>query len=324
MTERLDSWIVPSTVERARLDQYLVGQCADQSRSQIQIWIRSGLVQVNGRPVKTGYMLQPGDKISLCRPAHPYPTAPFAEDIPLDVVYEDSDLAVINKPAGMVCHLGAGVHSGTLVNALLHRYGPLDSEDAVRPGIVHRLDKLTSGLLVIARNTWTNRSLAQLFKSREVKKEYLALVNGEPDPPSGTIDLPLGRDTRDRKKMSIRARRKRTAVTHYRLEKTYGGLSLLRIRIETGRTHQIRVHLSQKGHPVVGDALYGGNRGRAIFHNHQVEAPALERLFLHACLLEFRHPRSGKILSFAAPLPPELDAYLANLQSSVDHGKAVL
>ncbi len=313
MTDRIAGWIVSSTEERARLDQYLAGRIPDQSRSQIQNWIRSGLVQVNGRLVKTGHPLQPGDEIVLSAPV-PRRTAPFPEAIPLDVVYEDPDLAVINKPAGMVCHIGAGVHSGTLVNALLHRYGPLESDDASRPGIVHRLDKLTSGLIVIARNKRTHRELAHLFKSREVRKEYLALVHGRPEPASGTIDLPLGSDPRDRKKISVRARRKRTAITHYTLESSKGPLSLLRIRIETGRTHQIRVHLSEKGHPVVGDTLYGGNRDRNL--PERLAALRLQRLFLHACRLEFRHPRSGEMLSFAAPLPPELDAFLAQLKKN--------
>ncbi len=311
MTDRSTGWIVPSTVERVRLDQYLVGQIPDQSRSQIQIWIRSGRVQVNGRQVKTGHTLQPGDQITLCAPK-PDPATPFPEDIPLEVVYEDLDLAVVNKPAGMVCHIGAGVRSGTLVNALLHRYGSLESENITRPGIVHRLDKLTSGLLVVARNKWAHRELAHLFKSREVGKEYLALVHGRPEPSSGTIDLPLGRDPHDRKRISVRARRRRTAVTHYALEKSYGFLSLLRIRIETGRTHQIRVHLSQKGHPIVGDVLYGGNRDRNL--PPKPAAARLRRLFLHAHRLEFRHPRSGEALSFSARLPPELEAFLALLQ----------
>jgi 23S rRNA pseudouridine1911/1915/1917 synthase len=261
--------------------------------------------------VKTGYLIHAGDEVSVC--AHePERAAPFPEEIPLDVLYEDPDLAVINKPAGMVCHIGAGIRSGTLVNALLHRYGPLEAEDAVRPGIVHRLDKLTSGLLVIARNKWTHRGLAQQFKSREVKKEYLALVHGRPRPPSGTIELPLGRDPHDRKKISIHARRKRMAITHFCLERALGSVSLLRIRIETGRTHQIRVHLAQKGYPIVGDALYGGNRDLNL--PKLAAGAGLGRIFLHAHHLEFRHPRTGKALSFTAPLPPELSAFLALLE----------
>ncbi len=310
MTDRVAGWIVPSTIERVRLDQYLAGQIPDQSRSQIQIWIRSGCVRVNGQKVKTGYMPHPGDRISLNPPEHSR-DEPFPENIALDIIYEDADLAVVNKPAGMVCHVGAGVHSGTLVNALLHRYGPIDSEDASRPGIVHRLDKLTSGLLVVARNKETHRGLANLFKNRLVSKEYLALVHGKPEPASGTIDLPLGRDPRDRKKISVRARRRRTAVTHYSVERAYRHLTLLRVRIETGRTHQIRVHLSQKGHPIAGDTLYGGSRDRDL-RNIPVSV-RLQRPFLHACRLAFRHPRTGLPLSFSVPLPPELETFLALL-----------
>ncbi len=311
MTDRPDGWIVPPEVERVRLDQYLAALIPDQSRSQIQIWIRTGRIRVNGRTVKTGYAPHPGDQISLSIPQTAQ-AGPYPEDIALDVLYEDADVAVINKPAGMVCHLGAGVRSGTLVNALLHRYGPIETEDAARPGIVHRLDKLTSGLLVVARNKEAHRALAHLFKSRQVLKEYLALVHGSPKPPCGTIDAPLGRDPHDRKKISVRARRKRSAVTHYALQRTYGPLSLLRIRLETGRTHQIRVHLAQKGHPIVGDSLYGGNRDSGL---RRIPAEArLRRPFLHACRLEFRHPRSGSMLSFTAPLPRELADFLALLE----------
>ncbi len=312
MTDRVTDWIVPSDVKRVRLDQYLAVQLPDQSRSQIQIWIRSGRIQVNGRRVKTGYLPRSGDQINLRLP-EPTRDAPYPEDIPLDVIYEDSDLAVINKPAGMVCHIGAGVRSGTLVNALLHRYGAIDSDDATRPGIVHRLDKLTSGLMIVARNKEAHRGLANLFKNRQVTKEYLALVHGRPSSAEGTIDLPLGRDPNDRKRISVRARRKRTAITHYSVAQSFARLTLLRVRIETGRTHQIRVHLSQKGHPIVGDALYGGNRDREL--HHFAGAGCLKRPFLHAARLEFRHPRTGLRLSFTAPLPCELETYLTELQS---------
>ncbi len=318
MTERIAGWIVPATIEQIRLDQFLAGRIPDQSRSQIQVWIRSGRILVNGRKVKTGYLPHPGDDIRLAAP-EPVQAAPFPEDIALDVVYEDPDIAVINKPAGMVCHVGAGVRSGTLVNALLHRYGPIESEDAERPGIVHRLDKLTSGLLVVARNREAHRGLARQFKARQVKKEYLALVYGSPKPPSGTIDLPLGRDPRDRKKISVRARKTRTAITHYSSLKSYGRFTLLQVRIETGRTHQIRVHLSQKGHPIVGDAVYGG---ACCTDRPKIPAQTrLQRPFLHSHLLEFRHPRTGSLLSFSAPLPPELEGFLALLDCSSEQSR---
>ncbi len=319
MTDRDADWIVPPAVERLRLDQYLAGRIPDQSRSQIQIWIRSGRIRVNGRSVKTGYTPHPGDRITLSLP-EPKQDAPFPEDITLDVVYEDADLAVINKRAGMVCHVGAGVRSGTLVNALLYRYGPIDSDDALRPGIVHRLDKLTSGLLVVARTREAHRGLAQQFKSRQVVKEYLALVHGRPAPSRGIIDFPLGRDPVDRKKISIRARKRRSAITHYETIEIRGNFALLRVRIETGRTHQIRVHLAQRGHPIVGDALYGGSREREYRH---VPAEArLPRPFLHAQRLEFRHPRDGRQLAFNAPLPAELETFLAQLPQGRPQGPA--
>ncbi len=303
-------WIVQPEEARSRLDQYLTKKIPLTSRSQVQGWIRSTRVLVNGRRRKTGYELRPGDEITLDRPSqaahHPHPEA-----IPLTVLYQDTDLAVIDKPAGMVCHLGAGVRSGTLVNALIHHLGVLDAGDPSRPGIVHRLDKLTSGVMVVAKNNWSHRALSQQFKSRAVRKEYLALVYGKPTPSEATIDLPIGRDFRDRKKISARARRKRTAITHYRVEKTLGPFSLLRVRIETGRTHQIRVHLASRGHPVVGDTLYGGHRGRGL-NNIALRAlvERLPRFFLHAHRLEFQHPRSGEHLSFTSPLPPELEEIL--------------
>ncbi|MBZ5495038.1 MAG: RluA family pseudouridine synthase [Acidobacteriia bacterium] len=306
---------VPSDAARVRLDRYLLELEPGQSRSQIQGWIRSGSVLVNNSRTKTGYLLRPGDVISLQLKLASPQLQPQPENIPLHVIYQDEDLAVVDKPAGLVCHAGAGVPSGTLVNALLYHLGPLQTGDALRPGIVHRLDKLTSGLLVIAKNLETHRALARQFKSRQVKKEYLALVYGRPIPPAGTIDMPLGRDLRDRKKISVRSRRRRAAVTHYREAGDYGPFSLLRVRIETGRTHQIRVHLAQMGHPVAGDILYGGNRSRNLADARLRSAVRdLRRHFLHAQRLEFRHPRTGENLSFTAGLPPELTDFLILLQ----------
>lgn len=308
MMTRAGGWIVPPHQARVRLDQFMLSLIPDQSRSQIQSWIRGGLVRVNGAQVKTGLLLRTGDEISL-QPPQSQPAGPFPENIPINVIYEDDDLAVVDKPSGMVCHLGAGVHSGTLVNALLHRLGPLEAGDPARPGIVHRLDKLTSGILVVAKNNSSHRNLAEQFKSRQVRKEYIALVHGLPKPAVGTIDLPLGRDPKDRKKISTRARRRRSAITHYRVERDYGSLALLRVRIETGRTHQIRVHLAQKGHPVVGDRLYGGNRELPAL----VPSTRLDRLFLHAHRLEFRHPRTGLEMTFTCPLPEAFADFLGRL-----------
>lgn len=298
---------------RVRLDQFLVSRIPGGSRSQIQNWIRKGYMRINGTEVKTGYLVKPNDLITLNLPES-VGGPPFPEDIPLDILYEDSHLAVINKPSGLVCHAGAGVRSGTLVNALLHRMGPLETGDPERPGIVHRLDKLTSGVMLVAKNTTAHRHLAQQFKNREIKKEYVALVYGVPSPSSGTIDLALGRDPKNRKKISTRARRKRTAVTHYKVLEDFGFVSLLQVRIETGRTHQIRVHLAQKGHPVVGDSLYGTDRTRSLPAKVSHAAKELQRLFLHSRRLEFRHPQSGEILSFEAPFPPELQKFLSEIR----------
>jgi 23S rRNA pseudouridine1911/1915/1917 synthase len=239
------------------------------------------------------------------------PDQPFPEDIPLNIIYEDSQLAVIDKPAGLVCHAGAGIRSGTLVNALLHRMGPLAAGDPGRPGIVHRLDKLTSGIMIVAKNNQAHRQLAQQFKNRQVKKEYAALVHGVPSPTSGTINMPIGRDSGNRKKMSSRAHRTRTAITHYDLEENYGYVSLLKVRIETGRTHQIRVHLAQKGHPIVGDSLYGGDRIKNLPAILLSAAKELGRPFLHSRHLEFRHPLTGERVSFCSPLSHELQHFLS-------------
>jgi len=260
--------------------------------------------------VKTGHLLRPGEVVSLLRVASEA-LQPQPENIPLPIQFADSDLAVVDKPAGMVCHAGAGVWSGTLVNALLYHLGPMPTGDAERPGIVHRLDKLTSGLLVVARNLPAHQALSRQFKNREVKKEYLALVYGQPDPPEGTIRLPLGRDFRDRKKISVHSRRRREAITHYERIRAPGPFSLLRVRIDTGRTHQIRVHLAHIGHPVVGDGLYGGNRVRNLENADLRSAVGkLHRHFLHACRLEFTHPRTGQTVQFTSPLPEELAAFL--------------
>jgi 23S rRNA pseudouridine1911/1915/1917 synthase len=314
--------VVTPDIARSRLDQFLVSRIPGESRSQIQNWIRKGYVRINGQDVKTGYPVKANDLVVLNVPDVSMLDQPFPEDIPLEVLYEDTDLAVINKPAGLVCHAGAGVRSGTLVNALLHRMGPLETGDPGRPGIVHRLDKFTSGVMVVAKNKPAHRNLSQQFKNREVKKEYIALVYGVPSPATGTIDVPLGRDPQNRKKISGRARRKRIAVTHYKIEEDLGSLALLKIRIETGRTHQIRVHLAHKGHPVVGDVLYGGNRIRNLSAGLSNAVKELQRPFLHSHRLEFRHPQSGGILSFESGLPPELLKCISAIRhASVHEGR---
>jgi 23S rRNA pseudouridine1911/1915/1917 synthase len=297
-----------------RLDVHLARRFPGESRSALQKWIRNGSVCINGLPAKSGYKLKSGDAISVHHIAPPEEDLPSAEDIPLSILYEDEDLAVIDKPAGMVSHAGAGVRSGTLVNALLFHFGRFQTGDPARPGIVHRLDKLTSGLMVVAKNPESHRSLSRQFKARKVQKEYWALVYGHPSPAEGTIDLPLGRDIRDRKKISVHARKRRNAITHYREEKRIGPFSLLRVRLETGRTHQIRAHLAHIGHPVAGDPVYGANRFRALAEpGMRGAAEKLERQFLHAFSLQFAHPRTGQALSFESPIPEELDAFLQSI-----------
>jgi 23S rRNA pseudouridine1911/1915/1917 synthase len=307
LNRKPSSWGFPADAGRVRLDQFMVGELPSESRSRIQSWIRSGFLKVNGGMVKTGHILRAGDVISLEKPEED-PVGPAAEDLPVEILYEDDSIAVVVKPAGMVCHTGAGVKSGTLVNALLFKLGPLSAGDPARPGIVHRLDKGTSGILVVAKCDAAHRELSRQFKERMVRKEYLALVHGVPAMRSGTIDRGLGRDPVDRKKISVRARKKRSAITHYFTERTFPGAALLKIRIETGRTHQIRVHLSQLGHPVVGDPVYGGNRG--VAGKSSCMAP---RMFLHAQKLSFIHPASREEMSFCSPLPTDLVEFLERL-----------
>jgi 23S rRNA pseudouridine1911/1915/1917 synthase len=309
LSNRFDSWTVPPEAVHIRLDQFVVDRIPGESRSQIQNWIRRGYLLVNGEKAKTGYLTRCNDTVSLQLPA-PLNDQPHPEPIPLNILYEDSDLAVIDKPAGLVCHVGAGVRSATLVNALLYHLGPLDTGDPSRPGIVHRLDKNTSGAMVVAKNTQAHRILSQQFRNRSVRKEYLALVFGSPSPDCGTIDIPLGRDPKNRKKISTRARHSRSAITNYTIEKLYPPFSLLRIHIETGRTHQIRVHLAYMGYPVVGDALYGAPKRLNPPSNLAAIIKKLDRPFLHSHRLSFDHPGSGERLTFTAPLPAELQDFL--------------
>ena len=303
------AWTVTHGEAGTRLDRFIASQFPEESRSRIQNWIRDGCATVGEASVKTGYRTRAGDTVALKIPRS-VPAQPFPEDMPLDVLYEDDDIAVINKPAGMACHAGAGLRSGTLVNALLHRMGQIEAGDPERPGIVHRLDKFTSGVIITAKNNFSHRQLARQFKSREIKKEYIALVYGTPSPSTGTIEIAIGRDPNNRKKMSAHARRKRDAVTHYTVRENFGLVALLDIRIETGRTHQIRVHMAAKGHPVVGDSLYGGKRIKNLPAPIARTVETMRRPFLHSSRIEFTHPRSGEIKAFYAPLPEELKKLL--------------
>jgi 23S rRNA pseudouridine1911/1915/1917 synthase len=302
---------------KARLDTWLAKHLPDLSRARIQSLIEDGQVLLEGRPARASARLRPGQTISIHVPP-PTPATPQPEDIPLDVVFEDAHLVVLNKPAGLVVHPGAGTPHGTLVNALLRHVRDLSGVGGVlRPGIVHRLDRGTSGLLVVAKDDETHRSLARQFAGRSVEKEYEALVLGIPAPKAGTITTPIGRDPVHRRKMSIRAPRGREARSDYRVVAAFDGAAHLRVRIHTGRTHQIRVHLASIGHPVVGDATYGGTRTPSSRRVAAREALlSLRRPALHAARLAFVHPLTGEHLSFTAPLPPDMMAVLACLRTA--------
>ncbi len=291
-----------------RLDKWLAGQLPDRSRAEVQRWMEAGQVTLAGRALKASHRVSEGDAIDVVvPPPEIYDVKP--EDIPLDVLYEDSDLLVINKPAGMVVHPAAGNWHGTLVNAVLYHVPDLEGIGGVhRPGIVHRLDKDTSGVIVVAKNDATNRNLQSQFKAREVEKEYLALVYGGMNPERGEISAAIGRDPRERKRMGVMAASQgRPATTRYetlatyRMPSTGERLSLLACRPLTGRTHQIRVHLAHVNHPIVGDEVYGPRRKLPF---------ACPRQFLHAHRLRFRLPATGEFVGFSAPLPPELQAIL--------------
>jgi 23S rRNA pseudouridine1911/1915/1917 synthase len=290
------------------------------SRSQIQRLIEAGRVQVAGRPGKSNQAVKAGQVVTIEVP-EPSPASVAPEALPLTIVYEDSDLVVVDKPAGMVVHPAAGHDGGTLVNALLHHITDLSGIGGEkRPGIVHRLDRGTSGLMVVAKHDSSHDELARQFHDREVDKEYFALVWGTVQ--SGRrIDAPIGRDPVDRKKMSARARRSRAAVTRIAGAEHFGrALTLVRVAIHTGRTHQIRVHLSAIGHPVVGDSVYGGMHRRVPGDVRAVSR--LDRPFLHAARLAFKHPADGRRLEFTSELPDDLQGVLDELREHFEEFKS--
>jgi 23S rRNA pseudouridine1911/1915/1917 synthase len=324
MTELATTTItVPQGHAGKRLDQFLATQLEDISRARVQELIASEKVLVDGTVAKPSIKLRGGEQITVLVPAARPALRAIAENIPLDIVYEDDDLAVVNKPAGMMVHAGAGAtedqrNRGTLVNALLHHFATLSSVGGeMRPGIVHRLDKETSGLIVVAKTDASHRKLAIQFARREVKKTYLALVHGWPKKDFGTIAASIARDRIRRTRMTTRAPGGREARSHYRvlrrLETSYAKFTLLEVKIETGRTHQIRVHLSSLGHPVVGDTLYGAPREIRV---GRAGAISLSRNFLHAAELSFSHPRTGQKLALQAPLPPALQSFLDALDKN--------
>ena len=329
---------VPVEAAGQRLDQFLAAQLPDLSRARVQQLLHEERALVNCAPAKPSLKLRGGEQISITG-GPPPPLRAIPEDIPLDIVYEDSDIAVINKPAGMMVHAGAGAtdderNRGTLVSALLYRFGKLSEVGGeLRPGIVHRLDKETSGLIIVAKNDIAHRKLAQQFSRREIKKHYIALVHGWPEKDRGTIILPISRDQIRRTRMTTRGSGGRAAVTHWevreRIDSAYGKFTLLDVRIETGRTHQIRVHMASLGHPVVGDTLYGAPKELKPNAPHQrikparmsggtLESPSklcLDRNFLHAAELEFQQPRTLETLKLSAPLPDELASFVQRLRN---------
>jgi len=311
------SFDVPVDAAGGRLDVFLTSVLGGHSRSSIQRLIKDGHVHVDGRPAKSNQSMKAGQTVVVEVP-EPTDATPKAEALPLPIVFQDSDLIVIDKPAGMVVHPAAGHSSGTLVNALLHHVDDLSGIGGEkRPGIVHRLDRGTSGLMVIAKNDAAHEELSRKFHDREVEKEYIALVWGEVQA-GRRIDAPIGRDAGNRKKMSAKARRSREAVTRIVKAQKFGVvLTLANIAILTGRTHQIRVHLSAIGHPVVGDALYGGVHRRVPGDLRAVTH--LTRPFLHAARLAFTHPSEKRRMEFASALPDDLQGVLDELTEQI-HG----
>ncbi|HEU5411957.1 MAG TPA: RluA family pseudouridine synthase [Candidatus Acidoferrales bacterium] len=296
-----------------RLDRFLSEHITELSRTRIQALVEHGRVRVNGGTAKRSQRVETGDSVVMEIPA-PAASGAKAEALPLEILYEDPDVAVVNKPAGMIVHPGAGVNSGTVVNALLHEFGERGELSSIggelRPGIVHRLDRETSGALLIAKNDAAHRALVEQFSGRKVEKRYVALVHGSFKENSGRIELPVARDLHRRTRMTTRRREGREARTDWRMILRLDGYSFLEADLHTGRTHQIRVHFSAIGHPVVGDTLYGAPR--------EVKAgsqtlPRLARNFLHAARLKFAQPSSGKAIEIRAPLPYELADYLREL-----------
>ena len=286
----------------SRLDHYLQTALPEFSRSRLQEWIKAGRVLVDGAAAKPSHELKGGERIEVS-PAAPPPLKATPEDLPVTVLYEDAAVIAVDKPAGLVVHAGAGNHAGTLVNRLVHRFGQLSQTGGeLRPGIVHRLDKDTSGVLLVARTDAAHRDLAAQFASREVEKTYIALVHGKTRD-SGVIETPIARDPQRRTRMTAKLASGRAAHTAYRAIERFAKFTLLEVKIGTGRTHQIRVHLASLGHPVAGDRLYGAPA-----------LPELGRFFLHAARIRFRSPATGAPVTVAAPLAPELVAVLARLR----------
>ena len=288
-----------------RLDAFLADYFADLSRSRLQKLIKEGLVKVNDQMVKPSRPLEAGDEVQVLVPMAA-PVDVKAENIPLDIVYEDDDVIVVNKPRGMVVHPAVGNYSGTLVNALLYHCKDLSGINGeLRPGIVHRIDKETSGLIIAAKNDKAHRGLVEQWQTREVKRYYKALLHGSMGEPGGTVDAPIGRHPKDRKKMAVVPLAGRHAVTHYKILERFARYTLIQAKLDTGRTHQIRVHMQYLGHPVVGDIIYGPKGRIAVKIG----------MLLHSASMEFRQPITGEIIKLEAPVPADFAEMLAKLRS---------
>jgi 23S rRNA pseudouridine1911/1915/1917 synthase len=301
-----------------RLDTYLTETISSLSRSQAKKIIEGGCVTVNNHSPKAAQKLKEDDQIEVRLP-EPRALETQPEDISLDVLHEDEDIIVINKPAGMVVHPAPGNYTGTLVNALLYHCPSLTGiGGVVRPGIVHRLDKGTSGVLVVAKNDLSHQTLSSQFKKHTISRLYHCLVYGRMESKSGVVDLPIGRDITQRKKMSVRTKKGRESVTHWKMLEDYHNFSWLEIRPQTGRTHQIRVHLSNINHPIVGDTVYGGGRRPVNAKDGPLKEMIknLNRPLLHASVLGFHHPRTKEYREFTAPLPSEIQGIFKLLRET--------
>lgn len=313
----IHTFTVASADTKTRLDIFLSQKLPELTRSRIKKLIEDGQTSLNNKPAKAGVKIKTGDQIGITIPA-PQPIKAEPEKIPLDIVYEDRHIIVINKPHGLAVHPGAGRAKGTLVNALLYHCKDLSGiGGALRPGIVHRIDKDTSGVLVVAKTDKSHQFLSKQFKEHSMKRRYLALVWGMVKNDEGTIDLPIGRHVSERKKMSVRTSRGRRAVTHYKVIKRFDNFTLIEATLETGRTHQIRVHLSAIHHPVAGDPVYGKkNMPSGLSPKLTILLKNLKRQALHAQTLGIIHPETKKYMEFTASLPEDIMSIITVLEEA--------